>query len=139
MLGNLPTQDNALSVWHLEADRSNFQQIVAAFVSTWKKLDEFEFALLPVDRVVTLGIRIEQTPGETLDVEANRQWHRDLVELSATKLVELARVVMESYKDRILPKRVAQLVAQEIRSGRIPKNQVKPSFLKDISQWYEVE
>lgn len=138
VLCNLKTESNSLSVWHVEDDRSNFGRVVAAFVSTWKRVDEFEYALLPWQEVQGLGIAVRQMQGISADEEANRRWHFDLAELTAIKLAHLATVVMNSYKDRLLPKKVSELLAAGVHADRIRKQDLKPSLVESVSQWYSL-
>jgi len=78
--------------------------------------------------------RIENTVGDTHYKEANAYWHRDIVELSAEKIAELANIIMDrGTKDRISEKEVIGLVKQAVSSGTIDKHKLADDLKKSIS------
>jgi hypothetical protein len=59
--------------------------------------------------------------GQTPDSGAN-SWHRDLVDLSGTKLVKLARLILENGESgTVLKKRLEQLVEEGIQQSELPE------------------
>lgn len=81
-LGDLATQDNELSVWIIDDEKSNLNQVVAAMAATRGHLSNLDFALFDLRFLSELNIKIAITTGGTPDKEVNT-WHRDLVKLSA--------------------------------------------------------
>ena len=88
---DLTTGKNTLSFWEIEDDQSNLQRIIAAMAANCDALSNIDYVLVDRRAVESAQIELDQVPGETVDAEANRLWHYDLVHLSAAKLLELAR------------------------------------------------
>lgn len=131
-LGDLSTTFNALSVWYIEEDRSNLDRVVAASAAGRERLDVLDYALFDQELLSQINIKIKESPGATPDVEAN-EWHRDLVELSAAKLVNLAKVMLRNAeRRRRLPKELDQLIAKAVASGRIDKERLSQRIRDEI-------
>ena len=113
-LADLRTSSNSLSVWEVTDDRSNLEDIVVGIASSKDYLANVDYALFEESIVGGLGIQIELTPGTTPHARAN-PWHRELVRLSARKLVDLAHLMMKKATlERVQENRVGMLVE---RSG----------------------
>ncbi len=98
-LADLRTTGNKLSVWFVNDDYSNLDRIAAALAAASDHVSNLDYALIDFDVFPELGIRVEQSDGETPDKIASRKWHHDLVELTASNLMELATVI-QSHDDR---------------------------------------
>ena len=92
---DLEPDNNTLSVWYIEDDRSNLERVAVALASTRDTFSNFDYALVDEQLLSALNIKVVQTDGITPDQEANTQWHRDLVELSDADLIALARTIEE--------------------------------------------
>ena len=57
-------------------------------------LANFDYVVLDVHPLTDLNIRVDESKGGTPDEEVNA-WHRDLVELSAQKIMGLAVVIQD--------------------------------------------
>ena len=125
-LGDIATSDNRLSVYEIQDDKSNLEQVLAAMAANNQSLSNFDYVLFNVSMLDRLGIeQDEKKRGITADSEVNH-WHRDLVKLSALKLVELARgMLQEGELERCPEKQITRLIAQNIALGRIDKTKVK--------------
>ena len=133
-LSDLATSENKLSVFLVEDDRSNLDQVVTAVAATRGHLAVFDYALFDQQLLPQLNIKIESTDGGTLDQVVN-SWHRDLVELSALKLVELAKAILaNAEKNRVLEKKIGQLMAQAVSLGRIDGDQLTPETRSKIAK-----
>ena len=67
-----------------------------------------------------IGIKIRESKGDSPDELANRLWHRDLIELSAAQVLDLARAIQTSTElDRFSEKQVFRLLARSLAEGRI--------------------
>jgi hypothetical protein len=98
-------ENSTLSVWYIESDKSNLERIAIALASRRDSFSNFDYALINEQFLIALDIKVVQTNGETPDQEANTPWHRDLVELSDSKLMELVRTIAEKGETaRILEK-----------------------------------
>jgi len=129
---DLNTQENCLSVWHIEDDRSNLDQVITALAASGTNLANLDYALF--DRqILDKLFNIKKTPGGSHDSIANSSWHHDLTELSGLKLVQLAKSILEnSQRVRVQEKVIAQLIAKAIASGRIKKDKVNKKIVEKI-------
>jgi len=131
-LTDLSTKSNELSVWHIEDDRSNLEQVVTALAAGRDNIASLDYALFDQQTLLAINIKIKETKGGSPDEKVN-SWHRDLVELSATKLMALAKVIQtEAVKGRILPKDIIRLIKQAIASGQIERAKLKPGIVAKI-------
>lgn len=114
-LGDLSTTNGKLSVWVVSDDRANLDRVVAALAANCDKVSNIDYLIFNEETVVDPRFKVELTKGNSHDKGANTKWHRDLVELTAGKLVELARSMFHCCeKRRLLPKDVAKLIAQAV-------------------------
>jgi hypothetical protein len=132
-LADLNTKGNELSVWLVENDRSNLEQVVTALAATRTDISNLDYALLDVRLLPELNIKVRHTTGGTPDEKANASWHRDLVELSAFKVVELARVILAKAERKRIPEtEIRRLIIQAIASGRIEPTELQESIRDKI-------
>jgi hypothetical protein len=125
--------DHTLSLWHVEADRSNLKRVAAAIAAGRQAVDKFDYAIFPQELVRLCGVPIVQTPGETPDTVANLNWHWEVVELTADKLVRLAKEMYTKAEiARILPAEIRQLVLTGIAAAELQENKISPSLLGEI-------
>ena len=130
---DLKTEDNKLSMWHVEDDESNLDQVVTAIAATRDHLENVDCVLLDQRDIVHLDINVGRTAGDTPLSEANL-WHCDMAHLSAQKLVELAGVMWErSRAERRLKKAVRQLLVSAVESGRIDSSGLKETLRNEIA------
>lgn len=121
-LGDLATTQNTLSVWQVEPDRSNLERVVRAVAIGKQKVADAGWVLFDSDLLEPLGIAVKDVPGATKDAHAN-QWHRDLVDLSGSKLVALARAIFDHGESgTITKKRMVDLIEQGIKQHDLPQN-----------------
>ena len=132
-LRDLETRDNKLSVWHVEDDESNLQQVVAAVSCKRDQASNLDYALFDQDVLARISARIEHTVGETLHNEANARWHRHIVELSAEKTAELANIIMEcGTRVRISEAKVVELIRQAVASGAVDVHALRDGLKNEI-------
>src|SRR5713101_2238736 len=132
-LSDLTTKDNQLSVWHIEDDRLNVERVITALAASGTDVANVDYTLLDHRLLSDMHIKIASTRGGTLDEEVNASWHRDLVELSAGKLVVLATAIfVHAEKQRIRKIRVHQLIAQAVASGWIDLQRLQPKVRTEI-------
>ena len=134
-LADLYTKDNELSIWLVEDDRSNIDQIVTALAANRTHISNLDYALLDLRLLSSLNIKIKYTIGGTPDENTNALWHRDLVELSALKVVELAKMILaEAERKRIPEREVRRLMTGAVASGRIERTKLKESLRDKIDK-----
>lgn len=133
-LRDLKTTGNELSVYHVQEGETNLVQIITALAAGRDSVANFDYALISQEVVTTLQIKVKQSPGETRDATVN-EWHRDLCELSADKVMDLARAIQnEADKRRILGKKLLGHLREAIRSGRIDRDRLKPQLKAKLEQ-----
>lgn len=131
-LADLATKGNELSVWHVEDDRSNLEQVVTALAAGRDNIANLDYALFDQQILSAINIKIKETKGGSPDEKVNA-WHRDLVELSATKLIGLAKAIQtEAAKERILPKDIIRLIKRAVVSGQIERTKLKSGIVAKI-------
>ena len=133
-LGDLRTSvASRLSVWHIEGDRSNLKEVVAALAATRDHADKFDFALFPEGVLQEAQIRAEVTRGDSLDLAANQKWHRDLVELSSAKLVRLAELIhLQGQIERLLENEVTELIREGVEAGQLDQRRLNDQLRIDV-------
>lgn len=134
-LNDLGTQANELSVYHVTENESNLNRIIAALAVNTTEPSNIDFALFSEDVVVNLAIKIKKSKGELADDQVNN-WHSDLHELSAVKLLNLAKEIKTSSKriDRKPPLEVLNVVANSVVNGYIDRSRIKWVKSQDLEK-----
>lgn len=96
-LFDLRFPSNKLSVWSIEDGNTNLDRVIAALAVNKGKtsIDNVDYVLLEQMTIEELGIKMEKSRGATPDVSANDEWHFDLIELTVSKIVSIARCIKE--------------------------------------------
>lgn len=125
-LADLRIENNELSAWLVDDQQANLNRILTALAATRDSLSNVDYIIFDFGLPGKLNITVRQTKGETPDNHANRSWHYDLTGLSARQVVELA-VDMHSSgkKDRLLPRKVSQLIEESVKSGDLDQTKIK--------------
>ena len=133
LLSDLTTKDNQLSVWYIEDDKSNLERVITALAASGTDIANVDYALLDYRWLSDMRIKSASTRGGTPDEEVNASWHRDLIELSASKLVALATAIFTHAEKQRIPKiRIHQLIAQAVTSGWIDLQRLQPKVRTEI-------
>ena len=91
-------------------------------------------ALFDQQLVSEIDVNIEHTRGKSSYEQAN-VWHRDLGELSAEKLMQLATIIMRhGEKQRFSERQVLGLVKHAVDSGSIDREKLQPSVRLKIDE-----
>jgi len=132
-LGDLVTNSNTLSVWLVEDDKSNLEQVIIALASSCNSVSNFDYALFNVDLMLNVGIKVERKEGLTPYLKANK-WHRDLVELTTSKLFKLAEsMFIYSDRERIAEKTVLNLIKDAVQNGQIDTTKLSTGITRKLS------
>jgi len=124
-LVDLATKDNQLSIYIVEGDRSNLDRIIAALSANCDFISNFDYALLDKEVLDVIKIKMTNVKGETPDEEVNAV-HRDLVELSASQILELAAAISaKAERGRLTNKQVLRVLANAVGSGHIERDKLK--------------
>lgn len=133
-LGDLRVSNGNLSVWHVEDDKSNLDQIIVALAVTRDTFDKFEYALVRQEALEQAGISKVVEPGKTPVTNVNH-WHRDLIELTINKVTNLVNIIFNDLeKVRVPEKEVKEKIEQAVKSNSIDLQKVKPSMRNKIDE-----
>lgn len=133
-LDDLRTQSNAFSVFHINQEETNLHRVVAALAANNKFLSNFDFALFDEEVISETGIKIKKSLGDSPDDQVNN-WHSDLRELSAQKLLHLASQIRTRAKiNRMNHLQVLNLVADSLINGRIERSHIKWESQEDLAK-----
>lgn len=108
-LNDLRTSSNELSVWYIEDDESNLEHVITALAASGDTVANLDYALFDLQLITNSDIKIHQSPGITPDERVNALWHRDLIELSASKIMRLATIIFTQ----------AEMVLQEFAGSHL--------------------
>lgn len=134
-LADLKTTDNNLSFWIVEDDKSNLDRIITALAAKCQYVTNIDFVLLEQSVFDKLKIRYKKSIGDSHDLEINTKWHIDIIELTASKLYELAKEIQENgEKKRYNEKKVTKLIIESINTGKISKTNLQEKVLTKIDQ-----
>ncbi len=89
---DLRVVNGRISVWHIEDDKSNLDQVITALAVTRDNIDVFDYGLFDQMIVGASGIRTGSAAGDTPLHSANH-WHSDLVELTVDNWAVLVKAL----------------------------------------------
>lgn len=95
VLGDFRARNGRLSIWHIEDDEANLEQVITAIAVTRQQFDTFDYGLFDQSLLAAVPVAIEITPGDT-PLHNARHWHRDLVELTVDNFAALVTVLFDS-------------------------------------------
>ena len=133
-LQDLKTENNALSVYLLSDDESALDRVIAACAGTRNCVNEVDYVLVDSNVIGDLDFTVRDVLGRTPDDEVNK-WHRDLCELSATKLLTLALTINKySAVNRRQQKEVGRLLNSAVKSGFIDPQRLDPQVRQRLNE-----
>jgi len=120
-LSDLRCSNNKLSLWKIDDAHSNLDRVIAALsVNNGKMgIEQVDYVLLPTELIQSLGVKIVNSPGRTLDKLANSEWHYDIVEPSISKIVAIANCIKGQPIGRKTESAVKTLVRQALKEKHI--------------------
>lgn len=131
-LGDIRTDSNNLSVWEVEDDKSNLDQVITALAASCDSLSNLDYSLFDKSSLSKIGIKAETNKGKTPYERANNL-HRDLIELTATKIVKLAEVMLHSSsRERVSEKQILTLIKAAVNSQQIDITRLNPNLAKKL-------
>ena len=132
-LADLGTQENKLSLWHVDDSKSNLDEVIVALATNLEHTSDIGYALIDPQLLSKSGFQIQSSPGRTKHQTAGACWHYDVIELSARRLVELAKLVMEHGETgRYSENTVIRLLEQATRKRVINREDLEPDVAKKI-------
>ena len=132
LLRDFETKDNTLSVWLIQDDQSNLNEVVLALAINRDTISNFDYTIFDISLLEILSIKLKVNEGNTLYKKANC-WHRDLVELTINKVVKLAESLLEdAEKVRISERKIENLIQVAVNNNQIDREILKPSISKKL-------
>lgn len=134
-LDDLRTTGNRLSVYLVDDDDTNLERVASALVTAnTEYISDFEYAIISYEVFQELDIKTEDSEGETPDGLVN-SWHRDLLELTAAKIVALATAIQTRAERRVfLKRRVTQMVLDALAAQKLDRGRMKPALLEKLDR-----
>ncbi len=128
-LSDLNIKNNQLSAWYVHDDRSNLNRVLTALAASGAYLSNVDYLLFDDAIVTELGLEIRKTAGGTPDGHANREWHRDLTQLSGRKVLDLAVAVFyRSEAGRELEKTLLTSIKAAVAKNQIDTSKLQPKL-----------
>jgi hypothetical protein len=134
---DLRTQNNELSVWHIEPDATNLDDVIAALAANnTDRVANLDYVLVDEEALAQLGIKTVKSPGASPHAHANSHWHRDLVELSGSRLLALAHEMKRRQAEhkRIQHATVRDILKAALQSGKLERESLKPALIADLEK-----
>lgn len=134
-LGDLYTDEGKLSVWLVDDDKSNLNEALVAIACCCQQPSNIDYVLFKDSVLSQLGIQVEECPRDTPFTRV-KELHRDLTELSANKLVELAKAILtgESQFGRLPEKDAGRLLAQTISRGLLDRTALNRCWQSKVAE-----
>jgi hypothetical protein len=136
-LTDLRTTSNELWVWVVEDSAANLNTVIVALASDRQSLSKLDYALLDKAELRMLEIRWKQSEGETPHEAANKAWHRDLTQLTASKVALLAasmQPVDQRPHTRVPEKEIREMLVAALQSGALNRARMQPSLLRELER-----
>ena len=132
-LGDLRTNENSLSIFLVNPNRNNLERVIAAMAATTDSLSNFDYALVPFSVVESGGFNVVNVPGDTPDDGVN-QAHRDLAELSAQQLLDLATLIQSQAieRKRISHKDVKRFINRALSAGELNRSKLNAKITAEL-------
>ncbi len=130
-LADLYTQAGALSLWEVPAP-NDLDRVLAALAATRQSLVNIDYLLFDSDVLLPLAVPLQHTSGGTPDDGVNT-FHWDLEHISAHKMPEIARLMLETGSTgRRLAKEVKAILQASIEAKQIDVTRVSQSLLDKL-------
>jgi hypothetical protein len=106
----------------VDDDNSNLDELLGALAAKCDAVTNLDYALVDANVISSFDLTLIQTDGDTPHKEVNARWHRELIKLSASNIMELANAIVSSGETkRALPNKTLELIANCVQGGKIDK------------------
>ena len=133
-LQDLNTKNNQLSVYMLNEVRAELvDRILTALAATRNNSQKIECLIIPEEIIKYLNLELKRGKGGTPDGFVN-ELHCDIVQLTANKLVELAKAVIgcKAESDRRTGDQIRDLLIKGVQEGRLEQSKINPDLKKRL-------
>jgi len=131
-LSDLRTHSNKLSVW--EVEDGSLDLVIASLAATREHVANFEYALFSSETISRIGVRLIRSEGECCNGLVAKHMHRDLLELTAGKIMQLAKTVSATRVTRVYPRQIVELVKIAVNSGSLDPIGISETMKKALGQ-----
>ena len=133
-MSDLKTENNALSLWRIDDNRINLEQVITALAANGNRPAHLDYALFDEQFLVNSEFKVEQFSGNTPYTVAN-SYHFHLTELSVHKLTEVAKIIKgKAERNRYTKKETLTLIKRAIDSGLISRAGLTPHILAAVER-----
>lgn len=130
---DLKTQNNSLSLYLIEEDKSNLNRIVAALGSNRKNLQNFDYVLIDSHIIYTSGLLVKKKNGNTVDNEVNTKYHFDLNNVSGLVLIQFAKIILDKGQfSRVYHQKLLEYIASEIKNNSFDINDLNDNIKEKV-------
>ena len=131
-LSDLSAEENAISTWYVgDKGENEIRHAVLALTSGFRSLDEIKVVYLDVNIIRQAGLSIAETTGIT-KIEEYANLHRDIDQLNAGKLIQLANIILEqvwnNQTQTFCAEDIALWMIQIINDGKLDFNSLDKNF-----------
>jgi len=129
---DLRVEQNELSVWFVEQDRSNLERVLGALAANREHVEKLDYAVFDEASLAQVGVEARPSQGQLPDEHANENWHRDLVELSGRRLVAVAEVIASGSPQRCSHSNVRRILTDAAVQGHLRRDLVRERLAADL-------
>lgn len=125
-IGDLVTSKNKLSVYEISNHDEACRAIATVIAGSMNPVS-IGYVIIEHSELEHLGCNVERSTGETVDEEVN-SWHRDIVQISGRKLLQMAIMIRDNHKAQVgelFEAQVGKILAQSIQAGHLKKDSLK--------------
>ena len=127
---DLGTKGNTLSLFEVD-DPGNVERIVVAYAAGREVLDDIGYLVFDGVGFAALGIKIKDMTGRAPD-DVVVALHRNLEELTASRLAGLAALMFQGRRDEIPAKRLKGLLNDGLSARRLDHQKMHPKLLSQL-------
>lgn len=131
-LADLKSGGNRLSVWRVEADKSNLHVVLTAVASNRERLDKLDYTLIDESLFSAINIAFVDADGVSAHTSANVALHRDLIQLTVARIAKLAEQMMPLERFRLSEKEVKRLLIAGLGSGELDQTKIDRRLLEQL-------
>lgn len=131
-LKNLDTEKSTLSIYIVEDEQAAMRVMVALAAKGNSTPDKLDYAILDLKHLCSFNAHLRNTEGNTPDADVNR-WHRDLTQLAAYKLADLAFIWVKHAKtERIKRRKILEEFQKCLESKYLEHTNLNSSLQRDL-------
>jgi len=135
VLKELRTTRGSLSVYKVGSEKENLNRVISAYACTRNSLNDIDYVLVPLD-AIREEFDTAPTLGDTADDEVNKS-HLDIEHLSASKLLQLARLFQDHHSSmyRIRRKHVIDNIRDSIMNKHLVFNRIDVTLQRKFEEF----